>query len=245
MGTDRPSDITRRDLLGVGAFAASAAVSAGLVVPAAAQQPSGATVAAANPNAISPSEALRRLIDGNERYVNGLSRNIDYSADRASRAQAQFPFAGFISCADSRIAPELAFDQGPGEVFVVRVAGNFVDVNGLASVEFGVAVLGIPLLVVLGHTGCGAIAATIDVIENGTVLPGHLPGLVDALKPGVEKALADTPEDPLVAATAENVRFNVERLKTATPIVSEAVTAGTVDVVGGVYDIATGKVTFL
>lgn len=239
MCNDHPSDLTRRVVLGAGALAASAAFAGNLVIPAAAQS-SGAA-----PDTVTPSEALQRLIDGNERYVNNVSRNIDYSADRVSRAAAQFPFAGFISCADSRIAPELAFDQGPGELFVVRVAGNFVDTNGLASIEFGVAVLGIPLLVVLGHTGCGAIAATIDVLENGTELPGHLPGLVDALKPGVERALADKPEDALAVATAENVRFNVEQLKAATPIVSEAVAAGKVKVVGGIYDIATGKVELL
>ncbi|WP_108660469.1 carbonic anhydrase [Acuticoccus kandeliae] len=239
MCNDHPTDLTRRVLLGTGALAASAAFTGGFVTPAAAQSSTSA------PNAISPSEALQRLVDGNERYVNNVSRNVDFSADRVSRAAAQYPFAGFVSCADSRIAPELAFDQGPGEVFVVRLAGNFVDENGLASIEFGVAVLGIPLLVVLGHSGCGAIAATIDVIENGTELPGHLPGLVNALKPGVEKALAEKPEDALKAATAENVRYNVERLKTATPIVADAVAAGTVQVVGGVYDIATGKVELL
>lgn len=242
MCTDHPANLTRRGLLTTGTLAASAALAGGLALPAAAQS-SGETAPA--PNDISPAEALERLKDGNARYASNTSRNVDYSANRASRAAAQHPFVGFVSCADSRIAPELAFDQGPGEVFVVRIAGNFVDPNGLASIEFGVAVLGIPLLVVLGHTSCGAIAATIDVIENGTELPGHLPGLVDALKPGVEKALAEKPQDALAAATAENVRYNVERLKTATPIVSEAVAAGKVDVVGGIYDIATGKVEFL
>ena len=243
MCNDRPSDLSRRAVLGAGALVASTAIVGNLAGPAAAQSSESAPAAA--PNAISPAEALQRLVEGNERYVNNVSRNVDFSVDRASRAAGQYPFAGFISCADSRIAPEIAFDQPPGEVFVVRLAGNFVDTNGLASVEFGVAVLGIPLLVVLGHSGCGAIAATIDVIENGTELPGHLPGLVNALKPGVERALGENPEDPLKAATAENVRYNVEQLKKATPIISEAVAAGKVDVVGGVYDIATGKVEML
>ena len=243
MCNDHPKDRSRRAVLGAGALAASTALVGSFAGPAAAQ--SSGTAAAAAPNAISPSEALQRLVDGNKRYVNNTSRNVDYSADRVSRAAAQYPIAGFVSCADSRIAPEIAFDQAPGEVFVVRVAGNFVDTNGLASIEFGVAVLGIPLLVVLGHSGCGAIAATIDVIENGTELPGHLPGLIEALKPGVERALSEEPEDALKAATAENVRYNVEQLKSATPIISEAVAAGKVEVVGGVYDIATGKVEML
>lgn len=243
MCKDHSPNLTRRGLLGAGAASVPAAFVGSFTTPTAAQSAEGEM--AATPNAIGPSDALQRLIDGNARYVNNVSRNIDYSANRAGRAAAQFPFAGFVSCADSRIPPELAFDQGPGEIFVVRLAGNFIDTNGLASIEFGVAVLGIPLLVVLGHTGCGAIAATIDVLENGTVLPGHLPGLVEALKPGVEKALASEPADALATATADNVRFNVERLKMATPIISEAVATGKVEVVGGIYDIATGRVEFL
>lgn len=239
MCDDHRLSLTRRGLIGFGAAAASTALVGGLVSPAMAQTASDTPAA---PNDISPDVALKRLMDGNARYAANTTTNRDLSAGRAARAQAQYPFAGLISCADSRVAPELAFDQGPGELFVVRVAGNFVGVNGLASIEYGVAVLGIPLLMVLGHSGCGAVDATIKVIENGTELPGHIPELVAALKPGVERALADKPADPLKAATAENVRYNVETLKSATPIVAEAVSAGKVMVVGGVYDIATGKV---
>ena len=242
MCNDHPSDLTRRGLLGAGAVAASATLASRFVTPAHAQ--SSDTPAAA-PNDISPDEALQRLMDGNARYVANAPQSSDYAAGREARAAAQFPFAGLLSCADSRVPPEIVFDQGPGELFVVRVAGNFVDTSGLASMEFGVAVLGLPLLVVLGHTSCGAISSTIDVIKEGTTLPGHLPELIAALKPGVDKALAETPDDPLAAATAENVRFNVERLKTATPILAEAVNAGKLQVVGGVYDIATGEVGLL
>lgn len=239
MCNDQKIGLTRRGLLGAGAFAASAAAAGSFVLPAAAQTTSEAQAA---PNDIAPDEAMKRLMDGNARYVENLTRNRDMAAGREARAAAQYPFAGILSCADSRVAPELAFDQGPGELFVVRVAGNFVDTSGLASMEFGVAVLGVPFLMVLGHTSCGAISATIDVIENGTELPGHLPSLVNDLKPGVEKALATKPADPMEAATAENVRYNVEKLKNATPIIAEAVSAGKVKVVGAVYDIATGKV---
>lgn len=243
MCTDHELSYTRRGLFGLGVGAASTALLASQVIPAAAQYSS------ANgeplPNDISPDEALKRLMDGNGRYVANTATNRDLSAGRAARAEAQFPIAGLISCADSRVAPELAFDQGPGDLFVVRVAGNFVDVSGLASIEFGVAVLGIPLLMVLGHSGCGAISATIDVIEQGTELPGHLPELVNSLKPGVERALAEKPSDPLVAATKAKVAYNVEQLKKATPIVEEAVSSGKVKVVGGVYDIATGKVELI
>ena len=240
MCDDHHFDVSRRGLLGLGAAAAvSTGFLGGFALPGSAHAQETA------PNDISPDAAFERLVEGNARYAAGDTRNMDFSAGRAARAGVQYPFAGLLSCADSRVAPELLFDQGPGELFVLRVAGNFVDVSGLASIEYGVAVLGIPLLVVLGHTNCGAVSATINVLEEGTTLPGHLPQLVDALKPGVEKALAKKPADPLSAATRENVLFNVEKLKSATPIVAEAVEAGKVRVVGGIYDIATGKVAFL
>lgn len=194
-------------------------------------------------NAISPDAALQRLMDGNARYVGNASTQHDFSAARAARAQAQYPIAGILSCADSRLAPEIAFDQAPGELFVVRLAGNFVNNDGLASLEFGVAVLGIPLLMVLGHSGCGAIDATIKVIQDGITLPGHLPELVEALKPGVQRAIDAKPQNLLDAAIIENVRYNMERLQKATPILGELVEAGKVKVVGAVYDIATGKIT--
>lgn len=233
--------LSRRGLLGLGAAAATTAFAGGFALPgrAAAQQATNA------PNDISPEDALARLVEGNSRYVANAGCNGDFSVGRAARAGAQYPFAGILSCADSRVAPELLFDQGPGELFVMRVAGNFVDVSGLASIEYGVAVLGIPLLVVMGHTNCGAVSATIQVVEQGTELPGHLPELVGMLKPGVEAALADKPADPLAAATRANVMHNVEKLKAAGPIVSEAVAAGKVRVVGALYDIATGKVEVL
>jgi carbonic anhydrase len=192
-----------------------------------------------------PAEAAKRLAEGNARYVAGTPRNNDYSVGRADRAKGQAPYASIVSCADSRVGPELVFDEGPGELFVVRVAGNFVDENGLASLEFGSAVLGTQVIMVLGHTDCGAIKATIDVIENGTELPGHLPGLANALRPGVEQAIAAKPADLVAAATIENVRVNVAYLKTAKPILADLVANGKVDVVGGVYDIATGKVTMV
>ncbi|WP_186389516.1 MULTISPECIES: carbonic anhydrase [unclassified Stappia] len=230
--------LSRRGLLGLGAAAATTAFAGGFALPgsAAAEQATSA------PNDISPEDALARLVEGNSRYVANAGCNGDFSVGRAARAGAQYPFAGILSCADSRVAPELLFDQGPGELFVMRVAGNFVDISGLASIEYGVAVLGIPLLVVMGHTNCGAVSATIRVVEEGTELPGHLPELVGMLKPGVEAALADKPADPLAAATRANVLHNVEKLKAAGPIVAEAVAGGKVRVVGALYDIATGKV---
>lgn len=239
MCNDHPIQLPRRGLLAASAAGAASLVAGGLAAPSRAQTGKPA------PNAITPDQALKRLMDGNARYVANAPENKDFSAGRAARAQAQHPFAGLVSCADSRVAPELAFDQGPGELFVVRVAGNFVNTDGLASLEFGVMVLGMPLIMVLGHTNCGAIAATINVMKEKTQLPGHLPDLVKAIKPAIDLAEKAKAANPLDEAIKQNVRFNVQRLMEAKPIIAEAAAAGKVKIVGGVYDLATGKVVMV
>lgn len=187
-------------------------------------------------------EALKRLTEGNARYAANQPRQRDFSAGRVARAQSQYPFASIVSCADSRVAPELAFDQGPGDLFVVRVAGNFVNEDGLASLEYGAQVLGSQLILVLGHTSCGAVSATIDVVKNNTKLPGHLPSLIGAIRPAVLEAQKESPADLLKAATIANVRFNVETLKRAKPILAQRAAEKKLVVAGGIYDLATGKV---
>lgn len=232
MCDDHRLHLSRRAVLAGGATAFFAGP---LAAPALAQ---GATA----PNAIKPDDALKRLMDGNARYAANTSSNKDFSAGRVARVSAQYPFAAILSCADSRVAPELAFDEGPGELFVVRVAGNFVNDDGLASLEYGVKFLGIPLIMVLGHTNCGAVDATIKVLKDNAKLPGHLPGLIDAIKPAVAAAKKAKPENLLEEAIIENVRHNVTRLTNAKPIVSQMVSDGKVRVVGGVYDLASGRV---
>ncbi|MDQ4137011.1 MAG: carbonic anhydrase [Pseudomonadota bacterium] len=207
--------------------------------------PRAALAQAAPPNAILPDEALRRIMDGNARYAAGNLANKDFSAGRAARAGAQYPIAAILSCADSRVSPELAFDQGPGELFVVRLAGNFVNEDALASLEYGTRFLGVPLVMVLGHSNCGAVAASIKVAQENLSLPGHLPDLVNSIKPAVESAMRKGSADLLQEATAENVRLNVKRLTEAQPILTEMVRQEKVRIVGGVYDIATGKVSLV
>ena len=158
---------------------------------------------------------------------------------------AQHPIAAILSCADSRVAPELAFDQGPGDLFVVRLAGNFVDDDGLASLEYAVKFLGVPLLMVLGHTNCGAVAAAVKVVTERAELPGHLPELIKAIEPAVIAAHARHPSDLVAATIEENVKLNVKRMKDDEPILSEALAAKKIAAVGGVYDLATGKVTLI
>jgi carbonic anhydrase len=201
--------------------------------------------AAARPAPVDADEALQRLVEGNARYVANAPRERDFSARRAALTRSQHPFASIVSCADSRIAPELAFDQSAGDLFVVRVAGNFVNSDGLASLEFGAAVLRSQLILVLGHSQCGAVAAAIDVARNGTQLPGHLPQLIDSITPAVAVAEKEKPADMLAATIEANVRLSVEKLKTSTPVLAGLVAEKKLKVVGGVYDLTTGKVTLV
>jgi carbonic anhydrase len=196
-------------------------------------------------NVIPPDQALDRLMQGNARYAANEPNERDFSHDRAERATAQYPIAAVLSCADSRVSPELLFDQSPGDVFVVRLAGNFLDDDGFASLEYAVKFLGAPLLMVLGHTNCGAIDAAIKVVKERIELPGHLPELIKSIEPAVIAAHARHPSDLLAAATEENVRLNMKRLKDNDPIMTEPLAAKKLAVAGGVYDIATGKVNLL
>jgi carbonic anhydrase len=228
--------LSRRHLM----LGAGAALAAGAIAP----RPA---FAADEPpqNAISPDEALERIMKGNERYAANTSQRRDFSAGRAARATAQYPVAAILSCSDSRVAPELAFDQGPGDLFVVRLAGNFVSDDGLASLEYAVKFLGAPLLMVLGHANCGAVAAAIKVVKDRAELPGHLPELIDSIKPAVIAAHGRHPSDLLAAAIEENVKLNVKRIQDDAPILSEALAAKKIAAVGGVYDLATGKVSLV
>src|SRR5260370_359819 len=175
--------MSRRRVLGAG-------------VPACAAARLGGRAEAQPARAVDPPDAaLARLLEGNARYVSGKMNERDVSANRAARARGQAPFAAVLGCADSRVAPELAFDQPPGELFVVRVAGNFMTPDGLGSLEFGAAVLGTKVIMVLGHTSCGAVNATVAALQKGNDLPGHIGDLVRAMKPGIESVLKQPGDD--------------------------------------------------
>src|SRR3984957_4789459 len=192
-------------------------------------------------NVVSPDRALELLVEGNARYVAGLAKRHDFKHEREALTSGQNPYAGFLRWADSRIAPEYAFDSARGDLFVCRVAGNFTNDDTIASFEYAVANLGAPLILVLGHDSCGAVSATIKSLKDNTTLPGHLPSLVARLAPAV-KAVAEQPGDPLANAIRQNVVDTVAALKSATPILDAAVAQQKLKIVGGIYRLATGRV---
>ena len=235
------AQLSRRDFLRTGALAALVPWSMGTAIAAAPPAPGTPPPQ----NAIAPADALKRVLDGNARYAANTPNERDFSSGRAARVQGQYPIAAILSCADSRVAPELAFDQGPGDLFVVRVAGNVVSPDLLASLEYGVQFLGVPLIMVLGHTGCGAVDAAIKVLKTKAVLPGHLPELITAIKPAVIVAEKTQAGNLLDNAITENVRRQVARLKSSPPVVQKLYAGKKIDIVGGVYDLATGKIALV
>ena len=192
-------------------------------------------------NVLSPDASLKRLMEGNQRYVGGLALRHDFKHEREALAGGQNPYAAILSCADSRIAPEYAFDSGRGDLFVCRVAGNFATEETVASLEYAVAILAVPLILVLGHDACGAVDATIKSLKDGKPLPGHMPSLVAGLAPSVN-AVAGQAGNTLDNAIRQNVIDNVAKLKAATPILSAAVEQNKLKVVGGIYRLKDGKV---
>lgn len=195
-------------------------------------------------NVISPDAALHRLMDGNARYVEGVSRRHDFRHEREALSKGQNPFAAVLSCADSRIAPEYCFDTARGDLFVCRIAGNFASDEMIASLEYAVAVLNTPLILVLGHDACGAVDSTIKSVKDGTTLPGHLPSLVAAIKPAVDAARGQA-GNMLDNAIQRNVALNVQSLSSTGPVLKAAVDDKKIRVVGGIYKLSSGKVAFL
>jgi carbonic anhydrase len=195
-------------------------------------------------NVVSPDASLELLRKGNKRYAEGDSRRHDFKREREALVGGQNPYAGILSCADSRIAPEYAFDSGRGDLFVCRVAGNFANADTVASMEYAVAILGTPLIMVLGHDACGAIDATIKSLKDNTTLPGHLPSLVTSLAPAV-KAVSGRPGDLPDNAVRQNVIDNVAKLQSATPILSSAVEQRKLKIVGGIYRLKDGRVEMI
>ena len=218
---------------------------------------------------ISPTEAISRLKEGNGRFIAGNVQHPHETADerafiaknsyenpdaislgmtseqaakrRTELTKSQHPFAIILSCSDSRVPPELVFDEGLGDLFIVRVAGNVLNDEGLGSIEYGVDVLGARLIVVLGHQSCGAVDAAMKTVAAKGKAPGHIQSLVTAIKPVVDS----TPKADLETMIKANVKHVVDALRTSKPILKTRVDSGDVQVLGGYYTLDTGAVTFL
>ncbi len=204
-----------------------------LIAPAAAGAVSGeASVGAA--------EALRQLLDGNQRYVEGrLTRPNQTIERRATVAGGQHPVAAVLGCSDSRVPPEIILDQGLGDLFVVRLAGNVADPVAIDSIDYAVSHLGVRLIMVLGHDRCGAVTAAVQ----GHEAPGDVGPMLAELRPAVE-ATKSMPGDPVANAIAANVELTVAKLEYSKPL-SAMVKSGELRIVGGVYNLTTGKVEIL
>ncbi len=202
-----------------------------------------ATDAAATPS-VPADQALQMLIDGNTRFVAGNLTSLGaLGQDRAAVASGQSPFAVVVCCSDSRVPPELVFDQTLGQLFVVRTAGQVIDEAARGSIVYGVDFLQAPLLLVLGHSGCGAVEAAIAALQ-GDAIPGYAYRFAEAIGPAAQSVLTE-PGDLLDNAIRANVAMGVDQLRTAEPDLAAAVRDGQLMVAGGYYDLASGVVDFL
>ncbi len=191
--------------------------------------------------ASTPAEALAKLMAGNARFAAGRSECAALTARVAELANGQNPFAVVLGCSDSRVPVETIFDQVPGNVFVVRVAGNYLTDDGLGSIEYSVAMLKSKLILVLGHSNCGAVSAAVTYVKDGASQPGHIQDVVTAIAPAA-RAARGLRGDWVANAVSENVKRNVQAMTKRSRIVSDAVKAGTLHVAGGIYDLHAGLV---
>jgi carbonic anhydrase len=195
-------------------------------------------------NVMTAGEALERLMAGNARYVAGQSTPLDFRDDRAALVTGQNPYASILSCSDSRVSPEFCFDEQRGDLFVARVAGNYLTTDFVATLEYAAAILRAPLIMVLGHESCGAVRAAIDAVDNNRQFPGHIQSMASALAPAV-RAAKSLPGERFENVVRMNVIRNVDKLRKQPPILSKLVADGKILVVGGVYSLKTGKVDLI
>ncbi|BAY21015.1 twin-arginine translocation pathway signal [Calothrix sp. NIES-2100] len=230
-------------LAGLGSIGIGAIVGAGGILwnkePSLAEDLSNDVVE--RPKPVNPQAALNNLLAGNQRFVQGKSLHPRQSKFRLQETvAAQYPFAAILGCADSRVPAEIVFDQGLGDLFVVRVAGNVASGEAIGSLEYATSVLGAQLILVLGHTKCGAVKAAVE----GKPLPGRIGVFVEEIKPAVEiarKKNGDLVENTVIA----NVQYQAEHLAQRSTILGNLIKQGKLKIVGGHYDLATGKVTMV
>lgn len=207
-------------------------------------EPSVEPVVEAAPPPPTPDQALQMLKDGNAAFIAGTTSLGHVTAHDLEPLQGgQHPIAVIVGCADSRTPPTILFNQGLGQLFIIRVAGNTVDRRGLASIVYAVKHLRAPLVVVMGHSGCGAVAAA-EAIVDGAPLDPSLEEMITPIIPAVLMARQKSPADPARAAVEENARWVAQKLATADASLADAAEAGTVKIVAAVKDMTTGRVDF-
>ncbi|KGF72327.1 carbonic anhydrase [Neosynechococcus sphagnicola sy1] len=232
--------IGRRNLLKLGSMRALGLTAAASSLLWRVKPVHAAELSAIAPSSLSPSAALQKLIEGNQRFVQHHPQYPDQSELRLREvAQAQHPFATLLSCADSRVPAEIVFDQGIGDIFDVRIAGNIATPEAIGSIEYAVVLLGTPLLMVLGHERCGAVTAAVQ----NEALPGEISTFVEAILPAV-KRVKNQSGDLVDNAVVANVRYQIEQLQRS-PLLMERMQSGKLKIVGGRYDLDTGIVKMI
>jgi carbonic anhydrase len=240
----RADRISRRSLVRSGLAAAGGVAAASALAACGSSSSSSAASTTTTVPVTNGDQALQRLLDGNRRFVQGVPVNQGRdSVRRAEVAEHQTPFAIIVGCADSRVPPEVLFDEGIGDLFLVRVAGNTANAPALlGSVEYGAAVLGSVLVMVLGHESCGAVKATIDHVQKGTQQPGQIEAFLDPIIPAVQAVQGQPANQLMEAAVQQNVRLQVQQLSASTPLLAPSVSSGKLKVVGAEYHPTTGQV---
>jgi carbonic anhydrase len=239
------SSFSRRALLRSAAAAGTTLAFAGALGPSAFAAPPPGTANIAPPS-LTPAQVLLQLKRGNAAFLAGRTIAPDVRGRRRLEvARAQYPIAVLVSCSDSRVPPEVLFGKGLGELFIVRNAGNTIDTAAMGSLEYAVAELNVPLVVVMGHERCGAVAAAVSVVENGATFPGSIGRMVEPIVPAVLAAKREGAADLLDASVRANVSRTVDRLRRfSEPMVLDRIRSGRLRIVGARYDLDDGRVDF-
>ena len=234
MNVKKLGNISRRTALNFGAGVVGTGIAVGMGL----KSDTPSAVASSDPT--TPDETIKALLDGNKRFVQRKRANPHQDATRlAEIAKTQKPFAAILSCADSRVPSEIIFDQGFGDLFVCRVAGNVATPEEIGSLEFGTLILGSKVIMVMGHERCGAVAATI----KGAQVPGQIGSLLEAIKPAVARSEGQK-GDRLENACKANVLVQIEKLKSS-PVLSQLIQEKKLKIIGGYYDLDTSRVSLV
>ena len=232
--------LNRRHLLGCGC-----GLGAGMIAATAGPVRSWAAAPSSKKTDMTPDQALKAMKDGNASYLTDSPvRKAEGRERRIEIALGQTPFCVLVSCSDSRVSPEILFGRGLGELFIVRNAGNTIDTTALGSIEYAVAQLGVPLILVMGHSRCGAVEAAVSVVKNNTTFPGAIGQMIEPIVPAV-LTVRDRPGDLVENSVRANVDRTVARLRgAAEPLLTDPQKAGTLRVIGAAYSLDTGNVDF-